>query len=132
MSSEGFHEPIERIAAHTQELHRGIVSLIEELEAIDWYQQRADACTDDELRGVLLHHRDEEIEHAMMNLEWLRRHSPEIDVRARTYLFTEGPILEVEARAEGKAPEASRTLADGSLGIGGLRPRPAERERGRR
>jgi ferritin-like protein len=120
MSSEGYHEPIERIPARTQELHRGIVSLIEELEAIDWYQQRADACTDDELRGVLLHHRDEEIEHAMMNLEWLRRNSPEIDARARTYLFSEGPILEVEARAEGKAPAP---LRDGSLGIGGLRGR---------
>ena len=134
MSSEGYHEPIDRIATRTQELHRGIVSLIEEFEAIDWYQQRADACTDDELRGVLLHHRDEEIEHAMMNLEWLRRHSPEIDVRARTYLFTEGPILEVEARAEGKAGAAAggSSSADGSLGIGGLRPRPAERERRRR
>jgi ferritin-like protein len=121
MSSEGYHEPIERISARTQELHRGIVSLIEELEAIDWYQQRADACLDAELRAVLIHHRDEEIEHAMMNLEWIRRNSPEFDARARIYLFTEGPIVEVEARAEARAGEAPP--APGSLGIGSLRRR---------
>ena len=121
MSSEAYHEPVERIEIRTQELHRAIVSLIEELEAIDWYQQRADACTDAELRGVILHHRDEEIEHAMMNLEWLRRRSPEIDARARTYLFTEGPILEIEARAEGKEAAAKAAPAGGSLGVGSLR-----------
>ena len=118
MSSEGYHEPIDLISKRTRDLHRGVVSLIEELEAIDWYQQRAEACVDDELRAILLHHRDEEIEHAMMNLEWLRRHSPEIDSKARIYLFTEGPILEVEARAEGKTGAPS---ADGTLGIGSLK-----------
>jgi ferritin-like protein len=117
MSSESYHEPIELVSERTREMHRGIVSLIEELEAIDWYQQRADACTDAELRAVLLHHRDEEVEHALMNLEWLRRNSPEFAKNARTYLFTEGPIIEVEARAEKGAP------ANGSLGIGSLRPR---------
>jgi uncharacterized protein len=126
MSSEGYHEPIDLISKPTRELHRGIVSLIEELEAIDWYQQRADACVDDELRGVLLHHRDEEVEHAMMNLEWLRRHSPEIDRNARIYLFAEGPILEVEARAEGRVPGGGgggggARPAEGSLGVGSLR-----------
>ena len=120
MSSEGYHEAIERIELRTQEMHRGIVSLIEELEAIDWYQQRADACTDAELRAIILHHRDEEIEHAMMNLEWLRRNNPDIDARARIYLFTEGPILEIEARAEGKAG-AKAAPAGGSLGVGSLR-----------
>jgi uncharacterized protein len=131
MSSESYHEPIERLSARTQELHRGIVSLIEELEAIDWYQQRADACTDDELRGVLLHHRNEEIEHAMMNLEWLRRNSPEFAAKARTYVFSEGPILEVEARAEAKAGAGGgRPGAGSSLGIGSLRP--AAPTRGRR
>ena len=115
MSSEGLHEPVELISPQTRDLHRGIVSLIEELEAIDWYTQRAGACVDGELRAVLIHHRDEEIEHAMMNLEWLRRHSPEIDEKARTYLFTEGPILDVEARAEG------RGVGGGSLGIGSLK-----------
>lgn len=127
MSSEGYHEPIDLIAAETKELHRGIVSLIEELEAIDWYQQRADACTDPELRAVLLHHRTEEVEHAMMNLEWLRRRSAVFDEKARTYLFTEGPILEVEERAEGRIGNgngAGPSRAPGSLGIGSLRSTP--------
>jgi ferritin-like protein len=122
MSSEGYHEPIELVSERTREMHRGIVSLIEELEAIDWYQQRADACTDGELKAVLLHHRDEEVEHALMNLEWLRRNSPEFARNARIYLFTEGPITEIEAGAEageaGKGPSTG-----GSLGIGSLRPR---------
>ncbi len=100
MSSEGYHEPYELVTARTRDLHRGIVSLIEELEAIDWYRQRADAAGDEELRAVILHHMEEEIEHAMMNLEWLRRNSPSFDKNARIYLFSEGPITEVEARAE--------------------------------
>jgi ferritin-like protein len=119
MSSEAYHEPIDLISERTKDLHRAIVSLIEELEAIDWYTQRAEACGDDELRGVLIHHRNEEIEHAMMNLEWLRRNSPEFDARARTYLFGEGPILALEARAEAKAPAVPP--ANGALGIGSLR-----------
>jgi len=121
MSSESYHEPIELISSQTRDLHRGIVSLIEELEAIDWYQQRAGACSDGELRAVLLHHRDEEIEHAMMNLEWLRRHSPELDDKARIYLFTEGPILDVEARAQAAQARDSSGAAGGTLGIGSLR-----------
>jgi ferritin-like protein len=122
MSSEGYHEPIELVSERTREMHRGIVSLIEELEAIDWYTQRADACSDGELRAVLLHHRDEEVEHALMNLEWLRRNSPVFDRNARIYLFSAGPITEVEARAEDGAP-GKGAPANGSLGIGSLRPR---------
>jgi ferritin-like protein len=112
MSSEGYHEPIDLISNESRENHRGITSLIEELEAIDWYQQRAGATADAELRAVLLHHRDEEIEHAMMILEWLRRRDPVIDKNARTYLFTSGPIIEIEAQEQ---PSGS------SLGVGGLR-----------
>jgi uncharacterized protein len=114
MGSESYHEPIDLISERTRNLHRGIVSLIEELEAVDWYTQRAEACSDAELRAVILHHRDEEIEHALMNLEWLRRNSPEFDRNARLYLFSEGPITEVEARAKPGG-------GDRSLGIGGLR-----------
>ena len=76
MGSESYHEPIDLISERTRNLHRGITSLIEELEAIDWYSQRAEACSDPDLRAVLLHNRDEEIEHAMMVLEWLRRYRP--------------------------------------------------------
>jgi uncharacterized protein len=118
MSSESYHEPVELISERTKNLHRGIVSLIEELEAIDWYQQRAEACSDDELRAVILHHRNEEVEHALMNLEWLRRNEPVFDKNARIYLFSEGPITEVEARAEAGA--RARPV-DGWLGLGSLR-----------
>jgi uncharacterized protein len=96
MSSEGYHEPIELLSEETRNKHRALVSLIEELEAIDWYQQRAEACADASLKAVLLHHRDEEIEHAMMNLEWLRRHDPVLDRNAKRYLFTDRPITEIE------------------------------------
>jgi uncharacterized protein len=123
MSSEGYHEPIDLLSERTKNLHRGIVSLIEELEAIDWYTQRAEACSDAELKAVLLHNRNEEVEHAMMNLEWVRRNDPVVDKNARLYLFSEGPIVEVEARAEaaaGGSPKGAPAKS-GSLGIGGLR-----------
>ena len=77
-SSDTYHEPIERLNADTMEIHRALVSLREELEAVDWYRQRADACRDGQLRGVLLHNMREEIERACMLLEWLRRNRVEI------------------------------------------------------
>jgi ferritin-like protein len=128
MGSENLHEPREQLSAETVDLHRGIVSLMEELEAVDWYQQRAEACTDPELRAVLIHHRNEEIEHAIMNLEWLRRREPQFAAMCRTYLFTEAPLTEVEDQAESgeqepAAPESTvpRAGPGGSLGIGSLR-----------
>ncbi len=120
-------------------MHRAIVSLMEELEAIDWYQQRVDVTADEELKAVLAHNRDEEIEHAMMNLEWIRRNNPTFDAAARIFLFSEGPITEVEEKMEqatggggvgaaakeggprnGAGAERSRS-SDGSLGIGSLK-----------
>jgi ferritin-like protein len=101
VSHETLHEPIESLSPATRDLHRALVSLMEELEAIDWYQQRADATTDAELRAVIEHNRDEEIEHAMMALEWIRRQSPKFDENMRTYLFSEGPITEVEKKKTG-------------------------------
>lgn len=95
-NSEGYHEPIEEISAQTRLRHQAIVSLQEELEAVDWYQQRADACKDEELKGILLHNMREELEHACMCLEWLRRNSSDFDRNMREYLFTEKPILEIE------------------------------------
>lgn len=98
--------------------HRAIRSLMEELEAIDWYAQRVDATDDAELKAVLAHNRDEEKEHAAMVLEWLRRRDPVFDGYLREYLFTQGPIHEIEEAAEnGSEP---RSNADG-LGIGSLR-----------
>jgi ferritin-like protein len=126
MSSESYHEPIELLSEGTKNLHRAIVSLREELEAVDWYQQRAEACSDDELRAVLTHNKNEEIEHAMMTLEWLRRNDPTFAANIAVYLNSSGPITEVEKQAEeapagGALPggDAPRP-ADGSLGIGSL------------
>lgn len=89
MANEGYHEPISELAAETRDMHRAIVSLMEELEAVDWYNQRADACKDTELRAVLKHNRDEEKEHASMLLEWIRRRDPSFDKELRDYLFTD-------------------------------------------
>ena len=92
MSHEGYHEPIEKLSSVTQDFHRAVVSLIEELEAVDWYNQRVDACTDPELKRILAHNRDEEIEHAAMTLEWIRRQNPIFDRELRERLFKTGPI----------------------------------------
>ncbi len=92
MANEGYHEPIEEMSDETRDMHRAIISLMEELEAIDWYQQRVDACKDEELKEILAHNRDEEKEHAAMVLEWIRRRDPKFDHELRDYLFTDGPI----------------------------------------
>ena len=92
MSSVGYHEAAEDLTDETRDMHRAIVSLMEELEAVDWYNQRADACKDPELRAILAHNRDEEKEHAAMVLEWIRRHDPRFDKEMRDYLFTDKPI----------------------------------------
>ncbi len=92
MSSVGYHEPIEELSHETRDMHRAVVSLMEELEAIDWYNQRADACKDPELRAILAHNRDEEKEHAAMVLEWIRRHDPVLSKEMKEYLFSKGPI----------------------------------------
>ncbi len=94
MSSENLHEPLDELQEETREMHRAIVSLMEELEAIDWYQQRIDASKDKELRSILAHNRDEEKEHAAMVLEWIRRHDPQFDKELREYLFTDKPIAD--------------------------------------
>ena len=92
MSNEGYHEPISEISDETRDMHRAIVSLMEELEAVDWYNQRVDACKDDELRSILAHNRDEEKEHAAMVLEWIRRRDPTFDMELKYVLFTDKPI----------------------------------------
>jgi len=100
MASEGLHEPAELLDEATIDRHRAFVSLREELEAVDWYDQRVSATRDPTLAAILAHNRDEEKEHAAMTLEWLRRRDPKLDEVLRTYLFTEGPITEIEAEAE--------------------------------
>jgi len=94
MASEGFHESPGDLKPETRDMHRAIVSLMEELEAIDWYQQRIDATSDEALRAILTHNRDEEKEHASMVLEWIRRHDAAFDANLKKYLFTTLPITE--------------------------------------
>ena len=92
MANEGYHEPVTELSDATRDMHRAITSLMEELEAVDWYNQRVDACKDDELRAILAHNRDEEKEHAAMVLEWIRRRDPDFDKELKDCLFTEGEI----------------------------------------
>lgn len=94
MSSIGYHEPIEELSATTRDMHRAIVSLMEELEAIDWYNQRVDACRDKELKAIIEHNRDEEKEHAAMLLEWIRRKDVKFSDELTDYLFTDKPIAD--------------------------------------
>jgi uncharacterized protein len=115
-SSQGLHE--EGLSAAVVNAHRALVSIQEELEAVDWYNQRAETTEDAALAEVLRHNRDEEKEHAAMTLEWLRRQDPVLDGHLRTYLFTGESIVAEEHEAEHGAGGAA---GFGSLGIGGLR-----------
>ena len=133
-----WHAPYEMLKPETRDLARAVHSLMEELEAIDWYGQRVDVTDDDELRRILEHNRDEEKEHAAMVLEWIRRRDPKFDEHLRTYLFSTGDILMVEERASSgprsqEATPASPQPADLPLGdresdsrpsltVGSLRP----------
>ena len=114
-SSATLHESPEVLGSEAIDRHRAIVSIMEELEAIDWYDQRAIASGDDELRAVLEHNRDDEKEHAAMALEWLRRRDSALDEQLRKYLFTEGSITAKEDEP------AADDAGSGSLGIGDLR-----------
>lgn len=132
MAHESMHEPYEDLTPETRDMHRAIISLMEELEAVDWYQQRADVTPNADLKAIMEHNRDEEIEHAIMTLEWIRRRSPKFDENLRTYLFTKGPITGVEEamKSGGGEPGGSSSkesavspksrASDGSLGIGSL------------
>jgi ferritin-like protein len=124
-SSASLHEDPERLSETVVDRHRALVSIMEELEAVDWYDQRAHATTDGSLREILAHNRDEEKEHAAMTLEWLRRHDTKLDEHLRTYLFTEADVLSIEQVAEhgGEAGDSARDslVGDSSLGLGSLK-----------
>jgi len=125
MSSEVLHEDANKLGPEVVDQHRAIVSLVEELEAVDWYSQRAKATSNPDLRAILEHNRDEEKEHASMVLEWLRRGDPKFAQHLKTFLFTEGPVTEIEAEMvqAGTSGESDGGMSsDGSLGIGSLRP----------
>ena len=124
-NSVGYHESEDKLRKETQDNHRALTSAMEELEAVDWYDQRVDASGDQELREILAHNRDEEKEHAAMLLEWLRRRDPVLDRMLRDYLFAEVPVTEREAQLDQPGSEGSgerlRAPGDGSLGIGSLK-----------
>jgi len=124
MASEILHEDAAKLGPEAVDRHRAIASLMEELEAVDWYDQRVKVTDDEELRAILAHNRDEEKEHAAMVLEWLRRRDAVLSAQLEAYLFKEGPIHENEAAAAG-------VDADGSLGIGSLKGMQGQ-ARGRR
>jgi len=125
VASEGFHEPLELLDEATVDHHRAMTSLCEELEAIDWYDQRVKATSDESLAAVLAYNRDDEKEHAAMALEWLRRRDPALDANLRKFLFTSGPITEVgDEGPDGGGTGAGAGGPDpagGSLGIGSLK-----------
>ena len=104
MSSEGLHSQRERLSPHTLSMHQAISSLIEELEAVDWYRQRADDCEDPALKAILIHNMREEIEHAAMALEWLRRNNTDFEKELKEYLFSEGDIVALEQNITTKHP----------------------------
>lgn len=124
MAAEGLHEEPSTLSSDVVDRHRAIRSIMEELEAVDWYDQRVDATSDPTLAEVLAHNRDEEKEHAAMTIEWLRRHDPVFDRHLRTYLFSEGSIVEVEHAVEqgggGDDVDGGPAADPGSLDIGSL------------
>jgi ferritin-like protein len=133
MSSEALHEDASKLGPEVIDQHRAIVSLMEELEAVDWYNQRAKATGNPDLRAILEHNRDEEKEHAAMVLEWLRRSDPTFSQHLKTFLFTEGPITGIEATMDegGANADDGGPSSDGSLGIGSLRSaKPAAKPEG--
>lgn len=114
--STSYHEPVTELSGEARDMHRALTSLIEELEAVDWYQQRVDVTADEELKAILAHNLDEEIEHAAMALEWVRRRVPKFDEELQTYLFTTAPITEAEESEESEGAPQQTAAAD--LGIG--------------
>jgi uncharacterized protein len=123
-SSVTLHEPVDKLQPDTPDIHRAVVSLMEELEAVDWYRQRADACSDEQLRAILEHNMNEEIEHASMVLEWLRRRVPKINEALKTYLFTSGDVTKLEeAVTGGEAPAQKNVQHQPRTTIGDLKGR---------
>jgi ferritin-like protein len=114
-----YHESWEALSDDVKDMHRALKSLQEEIEAVDWYNQRQSLCADEALRRVLIHNRDEEIEHACMALEWLRRKDPVWAEQLRTYLFTEADIDAVEEESMGRTHDKEDPSGPADdLGIG--------------
>jgi len=110
-----YHEPVEELDSSVRNITRALMSLKEEIEAVTWYHQRVAACDDEQLKKILAHNRDEEIEHAVMSIEWLRRNMDKWDEELKTYLFTDGDITSLEEGEDGGDDDSS------DLGIGSLK-----------
>jgi len=113
MASDQYHEPVEYLSKKTKDLTRMIKSVMEEFEAVDWYNQRMDATDDETLKAILKHNRDEELEHLAMGIEWLRRQIPELDSELKAVLFKDGPII--GDHGEDDAPAKGKTLKVGTM-----------------
>ena len=118
-----FHEPLEMLQQKTRDMHRAVVSVVEELQAIDWYAQRVDASQDPELRAILEHNANEEKEHASMLLEWIRRNDPVFERKLREHLFKDGPIVtpEEQAAARGEGANGNGAASPMRASIGSLK-----------
>jgi len=112
MSSESLHVPREVLSAEARMLHYAITSLKEELDAADWYRQRADDTEEAALKRILLHNMREEMEHAAMLIEWIRRHNADFAGHLQTYLFTDAPIVGIEQAAEAGAADPRGAARD--------------------
>jgi len=122
-NSVGYHESEDKLRPETQDHHRALTSMQEELEAVDWYDQRVDAANDRELKEILAHNRDEEIEHFTMLLEWFRRRNPKMSTELKDRLFTSSSIVgqEQAEKGEGGGSAGGGGTGDSSLGIGSLK-----------
>src|SRR4029453_13778959 len=101
-NSVGYHEAEDKLQPETQDKHRALTSMMEELEAVDWYDQRVDAATDPELKQILAHNRDEEKEHFVMLLEWYRRRDAKMSSELQGRLFTSSSIVAQEQADKGE------------------------------
>lgn len=100
MGFDQYHEPPEELSQEVRTFARMIMSLIEEAEAIGWYEQRMSVEEDDEARAIMGEAQTEEFIHFSMDLEWLLRRMPEWREAAKTVLFQDGDIVELGERAE--------------------------------
>lgn len=122
MAHEGYHEDPNQLSDYAKDYHRVIQSTMEELEAVDWYNQRAECATDLEAKALMEHNRDEEIEHACMGIEWLRKNNPVWDAMLREFLFKDGSVVESEETltggAEAPSNEEVQSTQSSTLNIG--------------